>query len=51
MKMNIIEKEKGLADQELGRRQKILDLERRVLVSVERIARGRLFAARSEEVK
>ena len=50
MEVNINEKEKGLADQELWRRIKMLDLERRMLVSMERIARVRLFAARSEEV-
>ena len=38
MKVNICEKQKRLVDQELGRRIKTLDLERRVLVSMERIA-------------
>ena len=50
MKVLISGREKEMAEQELGRRIKMLEFERRVLISMERIAHGRLFAARSEDV-
>ena len=49
MKVVINGKEREVADRELGRRIKMLDLERSVLVSMERIARERLFAASSKK--
>ena len=50
MKVVINGKEREVADRESGRRIKMLDLEMRVLVSMERITHGRLFAARSKEL-
>ena len=50
MKVLVTSREKKFADKELKRRIKLLNIETRVLVSMERIAQRRLFAARSEEL-
>ena len=49
MKVLVTSRERKLADRELKRRMKSLDMEARVLIRMTQIAQGRLFAARGEE--
>ena len=49
MKVLVTSRERKLADRELKRRMKLLDMEVRVLIRMKQIAQGRLFAARGEE--
>ena len=49
MKVVVTSREKRLADRELKRRMKLLNMEVRVLTRMKQIAQGRLFAARGEE--
>ena len=49
MKVLVTSRERKLADRELKRRKKLLNMEMRVLVSMKKIAQGRLFAAKGEE--
>ena len=49
MKVLVTSRERKLADRELKRRMKLLDMEVRVLIRMKQIALGRLFAARGEE--
>ena len=51
IKVLMTSRERKLADRELKRRIKLLNMEMRVLVSRKKIAQGRLFAAKSEESK
>ena len=49
MKVLVTSRERKLADRELKRRIKLLNMEMGVLVSMKKIAQGRLFAAKGEE--
>ena len=49
MKVLVTSRERKLADRELKRRMKLLDMEVHVLIRMKQIAQGRLFAARGEE--
>ena len=49
MKVLVTSRERKLADRELKRRMKLLDMEVRVLIRMKQIAQGRWIAARGEE--